>query len=314
MATSKAIFQCLLLLIASAASRVLALEASTPQEAIDNEGQWISLKDGIEFQPNAEALNNPSLRQAQNRFLSTTTKSPYLPQDGYYHAYSQAWRMLGFYVDCDESVQQNNNEEQNRGHRNRELAGGGGQRRATCQRYLLWAAYVDLNYEGGGIGEYQFWDAEDDAWDTTTCETHGDGRCAKMDCHEVDSTTWTLLGVYKEAAYASEWFEQLFKHAGYCLWSNDVYEFMHGRYDSWPEGCQDTGVADEKGNDLYLDLKPSAGANLTLALYTDNICKTEYTGNKVSVEDAAGDKFVTGENLQLFNDYMEVYKVRTEGR
>jgi hypothetical protein len=169
--------------------------------------------------------------------------------------------------------------------------------------------YIDLNYQGGGIGEYQFYDATNETWDVSTCETHGNGRCAKMDCHSPDTKNWTLLGVYKEAFYASEWFEQLFKHAGYCLWDSNTYEFMHSRYGSWPEGCVDTGKTDEKGNELYLDVKPVAGGNVTVALYTDSICRTEYTGNQVSVEDAAGDKYVVGDNLRLFNDGMEVYKV-----
>ncbi|GKY98948.1 hypothetical protein MPSEU_000850600 [Mayamaea pseudoterrestris] len=276
-----------------------AAEVHSDHEANDNEGQWITLDRGVEFQPNElEASSNPSLRLAQHRFLSSANKSPFAAQDEYYPAYAQAWRMLGFFVDCEDSA-----EEGSRDHR--EL---NGDKTATCQRYLMWASYVDLNYVGGGIGEYKFWDAETSSWDATTCEQHGGDRCAKMDCHDPSTSTWTLLGIYKEAFYASEWFEQLFKHAGYCNWSNDVYEFMKDRYDDWPEGCEDTDATDENGNSLYLDLKPSAGGNLTLALYTDDICKTEYMGNYVTVEDAAGDEFVTGSNLELFNDAMEYYK------
>lgn len=277
-----------------------AIEVPPTHEHVGNDGEWITLDRGVEFQPNDEAMTNPSLRLAQHRFLNSANKSPFAAQDDYYLGYAQAWRMLGFFVDCDESVQGDN-----RDHRNL----GGENRRETCQRYLLWAAYVDLNYIGGGIGEYQFWDAETSSWDTSTCQTHGNGRCAKMDCHSPDTNTWTLLGVYKEAAYSSEWYEQLFKHAGYCNWSNDVYDFMKERYDDWPEGCQDTDSTDEQGNSLYLDLKPAAGGNLTLALYTDSICKTEYMGTSVTVEDVAGDDFVTGSNLELFNDAMEYYKV-----
>lgn len=84
---------------------------------------------------------------------------------------------------------------------------------------------------------------------------------------------------------------------------------MKNRYDRWPEGCQSTDSTDENGNKLYLDLKPSAGGNLTLALYSDEICKTEYLGTYSTIEEAAGDDYLVGEDLQKFNDAMEVYKV-----
>ena len=67
-----------------------------------------------------------------------------------------------------------------------------------CARYVLWAAYVDLEYEGGGIGEYQYWNRTSEDWDDAACY-YADGsggsgnnggdddraysRCAKMDCH-----------------------------------------------------------------------------------------------------------------------------------
>lgn len=266
-------------------------------------GRWFSLDHGVEFLPNErDAFYNPNLRLAQHRFLTAANKSPYVAQDAYYSGYAQAWRMLGFYVECDESQK----DDGERNHRVRQLEE---YQIATCQRYLLWAAYVDLDYKGGGIGEYQFWDPDNKKWDVTTCNQHGNGRCAKMDCHSPETNTWSLLGVYKEAFYASQWFEQLFKHAGYCLWSDDVYSFMQQHYNTWPEGCQNTEITDENGDNLYLDLKPSAGGNLTLALYTDDICKTEYVGTYASVEDAAGDKYLTGDDLRKFNDAMEVYKV-----
>ena len=61
--------------------------------------------------------------------------------------------------------------------------------------------YVDPNYTGGGIGEYSFYDADKGSWDESACEAHGNGRCVPMDCHELDTTTWKLLGVFKEAVY-----------------------------------------------------------------------------------------------------------------
>jgi hypothetical protein len=72
--------------------------------------------------------------------------------------------------------------------------------------------YHDPNYNGGSIGEYQYYDWQSDKWDQSTCKT---GRCAKMDCHSSD-TEWELIGVYKASVEFDKdtFFEQLFKHEG----------------------------------------------------------------------------------------------------
>lgn len=79
--------------------------------------------------------------------------------------------------------------------------------------------YVDLDYSGGGIGEYQFYDRQNHRWDATSCKSEKNGRCARMDCHLKD-THFKLLGFFKEPNY-HEWMEQLFKHQGVCLWTNE---------------------------------------------------------------------------------------------
>jgi hypothetical protein len=172
--------------------------------------------------------------------------------------------------------------------------------------FNLFFQYIDTDYEGGGIGEYMHYNSQYNAWDTSPCETHGNGRCAPMDCHMTNSTTWQLLGVYKEAQYASEWFEQLFKHAGYCLWSYSVYTWMQTYRENWPEGCISTGTKSPSGNYIYTDLKPSLGGNITLALYEDIDCRIEY--NYANVSSVLEGKYLTGDASQLFNDAMEPYK------
>lgn len=48
-------------------------------------------------------------------------------------------------------------------------------------RFLrLLCQYVDLEYQGGGEGEYQIIDPQSKKWDSSNCI--GD-RCVKMDCH-----------------------------------------------------------------------------------------------------------------------------------
>jgi hypothetical protein len=173
--------------------------------------------------------------------------------------------------------------------------------------------YVDLDYQGGGIGEYSYYDAYKNSWDESACEIHGNGRCAPMDCHDSSSTTWTLMGVFKEAEYYGNdaFFEQLFKHEGVCVWNNDdTYDFMsEARESSWTQGCVKTGTC-VSGQCLYLDLKPTLNGNMTYGLYQDEICKTEYIGSAVSVDDIAKKMgLLYGSSLDQWNDAMEVFKV-----
>lgn len=178
----------------------------------------------------------------------------------------------------------------------------------------MWAGYVDLNYQGGGTGEYSYYDPYSGEWDDSACETHGNGRCAPMDCHDPDTETWTLMGVFKEASYFGNdaFFEQLFKHEGICVWDEDeIYEFMsEARENMWPEGCVQTAYTDAFGDYLYIDLKPTPAGNMTLGLYTDYICSQEYIGGYNLVDTVAANMgMINGEYLESWNTAMEVYKV-----
>jgi hypothetical protein len=233
--------------------------------------------------------------------------------DTHYTAYQQAWRYLGFYIDC--NVQEDHK-------RRRKLEdveadddqwqqGSDGEEESGCQRYLLWAAYIDLDYQGGGIGEYQFFDTTTNQWDTSACEATGLERCAKMDCH-LPETKFQLLGFYKQEEF-SEWFEQLFKHQGYCIWNDqDIFELMYGNYDSWPDECTETEVYLADGTTaLYYDLKPVADGNMTIGLYTDARCTSEYTidtvlGNENGNKD---DGMMLGDYANMWNEAMSIYKV-----
>jgi hypothetical protein len=136
-----------------------------------------------------------------------------------------------------------------------------------------------------------------------------------MDCHDLDTTTWQLMGVYKEATYFGNdaFFEQLFKHEGVCVWNDeDLYEFMsEAREGQWSEGCIQTTVMNDYGSDyLYIDLKPTYNGNMTYALYGDNYCEKEYDGMSVSVETVAASMgLLYGKYLRQWNDALEVYKV-----
>lgn len=150
-----------------------------------------------------------------------------------------------------------------------------------------------MEYEGGGIGEYQYWDRSNQEWDKTPCkyDTNGDGsRCAKMDCH-LEDTHFSLLGFFKHRSY-DDWMEQLFKHEGYCIWEGNEYEFMDDVREAWPQECSMSSTTDEAGDYIYYDVKPVKGGGITIGLYTDTRCVQEYqsTGadDPITIENVIG--------------------------
>lgn len=106
--------------------------------------EWISLDERTEFLP-ASSVEQPLLRQAQRRFLAYTDN--FVDSDTYYDEYSQAWRVLGWYIDC----QANQNDHHDR-RKTRHLEGDDGydddgyEVNAYCQRYILWAAVSTVQY------------------------------------------------------------------------------------------------------------------------------------------------------------------------
>jgi hypothetical protein len=102
-----------------------------------------------------------------------------------------------------------------------------------------------------------------------------------MNCHE-DRNKFKLLGVFKETDGLTDWAEQLFKHEGFCLWTDDGsdsdlsdYEFMQERREYWVGDCTQMSLSDSEGNTLYLDTMPLPGGNMTYGLYTDKACSQE---------------------------------------
>ena len=175
-----------------------------------------------------------------------------------YDPNSLAWRYLGLYVDCDDRDDGGDDQGQDGGY---------------CQRKLLWAVYVDRRYkqyQGNGIGEYLLYDVTSGSWDSTACSGYGSSRCARLDCHE-PGTGFELLGVLKETKGMYDWTEQLFKHEGMCIWNDDeVYETMKTWMEKWPTECQQLDVTDNRGNTIYLDVRPLPGGDMTLAIYKDS--------------------------------------------
>ena len=102
-------------------------------------------------------LRSPSSQQQRRKLgiiNAVDTSETYYAED------AQAWRYLGTYIDCSEND--------------------------TCQRYLLWAAYVDKEYTGDKDGsQYMFYNEVTEKWDNSYCDllNGDDSRCVPMDCH-----------------------------------------------------------------------------------------------------------------------------------
>lgn len=187
-----------------------------------------------------------------------------------YDPYSLAWRYLGIYIDCnaDNGGGDNHNDHRRLGSHSNDNGGG-------CTRKLLWAAYVDNRYEGNTIEEYKFYDIATREWNNSTCLASGEShRCVKLNCHE-PHTKFGLVGVFKETNGMYDWFEQLFKHQGTCIWNdNDVYKTMETWMEKFPTQCTKLSVKDNSGNTIYMSTHPLPEGNMTIGIYTDNTCLT----------------------------------------
>jgi hypothetical protein len=166
---------------------------------------------------------------------------------------------------------------------------------------IVLCQYVDLEYEGSGIAEYQYWNETKSAWDGTACEYADGSRCAKMDCH-LEDTNFSLLGFFKHRSY-DDWMEQLFKHEGMCVWSDEQYSFMKNAREVWPRGCTTTGSTTENGDPIYYDLKPMAKGQIAVGLYLDSQCIVDYSSDTDVVEEILGNYFVENGGSQDNGDY-----------
>jgi hypothetical protein len=138
------------LLLVTVASLVSARSNSMTPPSTGQD--WISMAQGIEFQPAAAEEGSTehqqrALRHAQMRFLADESQQQQPQQqlsyvdsmETYYDAYAQAWRYVGFYTDCG-PVQ-----DDHRRRRNRKL---NEDEEDPCVRYLLWAAVSATHRHG----------------------------------------------------------------------------------------------------------------------------------------------------------------------
>jgi hypothetical protein len=132
-----------------------------------------------------------------------------------------------------------------------------------------------------------------------------------------------LIGLYKETNGMYDWWEQLFKHMGYCVWNDDEdYATMQAWMKEWPDSCQLLDVTDRRGNPLYLDLMPLSGGDMKLAIYTDATCSRvssnmDYEAYTIKYYKSLGYRNQTGYNvarayaeaIDTWNGRMNSFKV-----
>jgi len=247
---------------------------------------WLSISPTTQFLPNVVS----SLHRHLGGGYSTANPyyaEPFVDGMAEYDEDSQSWRKLGFIIDC------NANDADMYEERSQHSGDNAAQVTETgCARYLIWAAYVNENYQGKGAAEYQYYDPYTSSWDKTACSTVDDSPCTKMDCH-LSSTSFSLLGFFKHKII-DDWMEQLFKHQGICTWDDEDYAFMKEARKAWPEGCTPTYKTTSSGQKLYYDLKPMYGGEVSIAMYIDEECVTEYYMSADKIEAIIGNILVEG--------------------
>lgn len=171
-------------------------------------------------------------------------------------SWAQAYRMLGGFIDCDNEKDDSHD------------SGDEGSDGYGCSRWMMWAAYYNPTYGGGGRDEYfnygedEFYSYESGNYYNITNEP-----VSRLDCHNPE-TEWVLIGVYREEFY--QFLEQISKH----LWAIDEYEYVVALAglaymtdaDCWQVGNDDDGTA------IYAGIQPLSGGNFQISLYTDGVC------------------------------------------
>jgi hypothetical protein len=111
--------------------------SSNDNKDLFNTGRdWVTLNNGVQFQPGQEM--DPRIEHVRKLWSGNQDSDPYhgVFIDGgetYYDEYSQAWRALGFYIDCDANEADYYYDGDRRSLNEEDQQGG-------CLRYMLWAA------------------------------------------------------------------------------------------------------------------------------------------------------------------------------
>lgn len=317
-----------------AREKIMRQMIENPHEFTTGRAEKMSQEDIQSLVNDLEKQDPQLLQRPENRWLWGLGGSAGSKQSNiadpfvYWDKWSQAFRMLGVYLECKSSQSQWMYDGGGNGKGNNKNGDNYG-----CKRWVLWAAYVNPNYQGYGINEYVVnWGGDDDyygrfsQYSSGGCQRNdnngGQYKCynqqtsenkkknnknaqdepmSKLDCHYLD-TEWLIMGVYRENFY--DYFEQITKH----LWYYNSYEYKiaSSGLQLINDKCEGVGI-DKYGNYLYRAPKPVQGGGFILGFYTDDTCMTP------SEEDATdyGYGYSEDSTLELFNQIFEEFKYCT---
>ena len=198
----------------------------------------------------------------------------------YYDMFAQGWRMVGGFISCDQFSSANESGDR------RDLGSGSGDGDENCARWILWAAYINPNYAGGGAEEYGLEGyGRKRRLDEDENNNNNDdlfSASSKLDCYNPQSA-WQLLGLYR--IDVDNFLEQMAKH----IWASGTYEYvtMYAALDYINGGkCKETGEYDKSGNAVYAALGfTGSGGSFEMKLYSDEKCIYEATNLKFSYDD-----------------------------
>jgi len=179
--------------------------------------------------------------------------------------WAQGYRMLGGFIDCSQVADKHDRND-------------GDDDEKGCSRWMMWAAYYNPYYQGGGWNEY-YGDYDDDYVNYANKTDDGNRHLSdgndidyeefrkRLNCHK-PNTKWVLIGVYRQEFY--QFIEQLSKH----LWGITSYEYItaiSGLAYMTDEDCSYIGQ-DNSNNKLYSGPRPLSSGKFMIGVYTDNRC------------------------------------------
>lgn len=291
-------------------------EYSTGKAEEMSQGSIRDLKAGV-------LKTDPKLEKTQNRWLFNADDSNSWMKKGlanpgmYWDKWAQAYRMLGVYVEC-----------QNPNNRWAQYNGNNDNDNSGCKRWVIWAAYVNPDYQGFGIDEYVgAWASGDDyyqqfnQYSSGGCQNTDQGyKCfnqqngqnkynnrfnnnggqdplSPLDCHRLD-TNWLLLGVYRENF--EDYFEQISKHLWY--YSSYEYKIATSGLELLSADCEGYGTS-AYGDYLYRAPMPLQGGWFKMGLYTDNVCMNPYEGEEDNYYNMNNNNYKKDNNWNNYYDY-----------
>jgi hypothetical protein len=122
--TMKALLVAVFTLMAASAKSSLIRQSDLPHD------KWVSLQRNVEFLPAVDESfeGQRQLRRLRSSYNSPYSVQPFVEGESDYDEYQQAWRYLGFMIDCNDGGNDDDGGSWD---------GGTGE---GCHRYLVWAA------------------------------------------------------------------------------------------------------------------------------------------------------------------------------